>query len=179
MSSLEGNLEVVFQLAAWQLLSGEQEAYEETCRLSIAEYAASENARELYLVARMCSLSSRSSIEPQKLVAIASRAAELDPNAWHAHALGLSLLRAGKYEQAIREFERSLAESWLDTANWLGLAIANHAAGRHTEAGEFLQMARQSAQQQLIDLGSRSTISSHDRIACQLLLREAEKLIGK
>ncbi len=73
MSSLEGNLEVVFQLAAWQLLSGEQEAYEETCRLSIAEYAASENARELYLVARMCSLSSRSSIEPQKLVAIASR----------------------------------------------------------------------------------------------------------
>ncbi len=178
-TELKGRLEVVFQLAAWQLLSGEQEAYEVTCSQSFAKYANADNARELYLLARMCSLTSRPSIEPQQLVEIASRAVERDPKAFHVHTLGLCLLRAGEYEQAIREFETSLAKSWLDTADWLGLAIASHAVGRPTEALEFLQMARQSTAQQLNDLGSRSRVHPHDRIACQLLLREAETLIGK
>jgi tetratricopeptide (TPR) repeat protein len=172
-------LEVVFQLAAYQVLRGDEEAYENGCRQMFSEHADSDNARNMYLVARMCSLVRRPPVSPTKVVELAARAAGSETTAWYQHTLGLSLLRTGDHRRAIEEFGRSLALSGGDPLNQLALALAHHAAGDTDEARKLFQEMKELLDPTAFDLGWSTPLHPHDRIACELLLREAEAVIGQ
>ena len=71
-------LEIVFQQAAWDLLSNRQDDYEKTCRESAAQYADSTETTALYLVARTAALTKRPVVDTEQLVKMASRVVEAD-----------------------------------------------------------------------------------------------------
>jgi tetratricopeptide (TPR) repeat protein len=167
-------LEFLFQYVAWNLLSNRQAEYEKCCGEIAARYAESTDPRTLYLVARMGALAHAPAIERGQLVQMASRAVAGQPVPWHQHTLGLCLLRDGQEEAAIVQFNRSLAETWFAPINWLGLAIAHAAQGRVSESQDWLKKAQDWIEQNPLD--AKAELHPHDRIACQLLLREAETL---
>jgi tetratricopeptide (TPR) repeat protein len=170
-------LEIVFQQAAWDLWSSRQGDYEETCREIAAQYADSTETTTLYLVARTAAVTKRPVVDTEQLVKMASRVVEGDQSAWYQHTLALCLLRDGRADAAIKRFHQSLEQTWSGApANWLGLALAHAAAQHDSEAQEWLRKAQDWFRENPLDL--TSTLHPHDRIECQLLLREAEERIG-
>ena len=171
-------LEVLYQHSAWNLSSNRQAEYESNCREIAAQFAESTDPRTLHLVARVGALANDPAIETEQLVQMARRSVEASPAPWHQHTLGLCLLRDRQEQAAIEQFNRSLAQTWGGAPlNWLGLAIAHSADGRVSESQEWLKKAQDWIGQNPLD--SKSKLHPHDRIACQLLLREAEQLIGQ
>jgi tetratricopeptide (TPR) repeat protein len=117
-------------------------------------------------------------VETKQLVDMATRAVEADTTAWRQHTLGLCLLRDGQADTAIEWFNRSLTENWPGApVNWLGLAIAHSAGGRDSQAQDWLKKAQEWFGQNPLD--PTSELPPTDRIECQLLLREAEQLLGE
>ena len=179
-TALEGPaaLELLCQLAAWNLSSNHRGEYQKICREVAARYADSTEARTLCLVARAAALTDQPVVDTKQLVKMASRAVQGAPTPWGQHTLGLCLLRDGQELPAIEQFNQSLGQNWLGVPlNWLGLAIAHSAAGRDTEAQEWLGKAQEWFEENPLDL--TSNLSPGNRIACQLLLREAEQLIER
>jgi tetratricopeptide (TPR) repeat protein len=171
---------VTFQHAAWNLLLNRRAEYEKICREAASKCADSENLREVELVARAAALTNEPVLPTEKLVEMASRVVEAAPTPWREHALGLCLLRDGQADAAIARFNSSLDQKrWNNgvQANWLGLAIAHAAEGRVSEAQDWLRKAQEWFAQNPLD--PTSGLHPVDRIECQLLLREAEQLLGK
>jgi Flp pilus assembly protein TadD len=109
---------------------------------------------------------------------MASRVVEPQPQPWREHTLGLCLLRDGQADAAIERFHSSLDKKSWDNgvqANWLGLAIAHAAGGRVSEARDWLRKAEEWFAQNPLDPASE--LYPVDRIECELLLREAERLL--
>jgi tetratricopeptide (TPR) repeat protein len=175
VTALDGRM--MLQDAAWNLLLDRQSEYEKACREAIARYASSTNPEELGSTARAAALADDPVISAAQLVDMARRAVAIEPTAWHQHVTGLCLLREGKAAEAIHWFHQSLDQTWRNGApvNWLGLAIAHSIAGDHSESRDWLRKARAWFADHPLDL--TSNLPSPDRIECQLLLREAEKLI--
>jgi Flp pilus assembly protein TadD len=154
--------------------------YEKICREAASKYADTENLSELDLVARAAALTNEPVLETEQLVEMASRVVEAQPQPWREHTLGLCLLRDGQADAAIERFKSSLDKKSWDNgmqANWLGLAIAHAASGRVSEARDWLRKAQEWFAQN--PLSPASELHPVDRIECQLLLREAEQLLGK
>jgi serine/threonine protein kinase/tetratricopeptide (TPR) repeat protein/DNA-binding beta-propeller fold protein YncE len=168
---------VNFQHAAWNLLMNRRGEYERVCREAAARCSDSTDAQRLDLTARAAVLTNEPCIETKQLVDMATRAVEVDPTAWRQHTLGLCLLRDGQTDAAIEWFNRSLAQSWPGApVNWLGLAIAHSVGGRDSQAQDWLKKAQEWFEQHPLD--PTSELPPPDRIECELLLREAEQLLG-
>jgi hypothetical protein len=86
-------------------------------------------------------------------------------------------LRAGQEDAAIEQYNLSLAEDWKgEPLSWLGLAIAYAKAERQDESIDWRRKAQDWIQEHPLDLTSE--LNPNLRMACQLLLREAEQLTG-
>ena len=115
----------------------------------------------------------------------AQQAVTDDPKPWIHHAGGRPY-RAGQYERTVEHCQTSLksGDNWGgDVLNWLLLAMAHARLGNADEARHWLDKAVQ-----WIDHASEGkpkearfylpVPSGCDRLEVQLLLREAEVLIG-
>jgi tetratricopeptide (TPR) repeat protein len=173
------DLEVVFQHAAWLLFTGDREAYRRLCSRSLERFPqARDPLRTAYVLVRMCSLDVKPAIDPERLTQLSQQA--VNPAPHHRHALGLVAYRVGRFDEAISQFQQSLAWSppWAgNVTNWLGMALALHRSGRRDEARTWLEKAHGALAQNPVNLDS--PMHPHDRIACRLLLREAEEVLGK
>ena len=90
----------------------------------------------------------------------------------HRHALALVYLRGKEYQKAITTVRTATTRdpNWMPGLNQLVLALANHGLGRSEEARRRLAEAK-----------NKKPVSidhHHDRWAYEVLLREAEPLIG-
>jgi tetratricopeptide (TPR) repeat protein len=164
--------------ASQSLLANRRDEYEQICRDLAGAYADSDDPDTLRRVARAAALSSQPVIEGGRLVEIAGRAVAGNPVAQNQSTLGLCLLRDGQADAAIEQFARSLGQNWdAEPLSWLGLAIAHAKVGRDDEATDWLHKAQRWFQKHPLDLTSE--FGPNPRLACQLLLREAEQLSGK
>jgi tetratricopeptide (TPR) repeat protein len=96
----------------------------------------------------------------------------------------------GRYEEAVEQLRKSDASDWDrgKGCNLLGISLAYFRDGRLDEARSYLKRAQawcKSRKVETLDLGLSEwwwpyggDIGPHDRIAAQLLLREAEELLG-
>jgi tetratricopeptide (TPR) repeat protein len=156
---------------------GRRSEYEQLCSQMITEYADAEDTRGTYLAARAASLGSEPVVDAEQLAAMALRAVESEPNAGRRHTLGLCLLRQGKLEQSIACLNQALDDTARDSPRtWLALAIAHAKAGQEQEAQEWF--ARFQVWVERHPLDATRELQPPNRIECQLLWREAERLFA-
>jgi WD40 repeat protein/tetratricopeptide (TPR) repeat protein len=140
------------------------------------------------LLAWVCCLAPEALPDFSDPLRLAGRAASLDKKSYpFARAYGAALYRAGKYEEAVGQLNvaRQLRESPSPSV-WLFLAMAHHRCQRPEQAREWLARARSwiadARKRAATPLASPPGISWErlpwtERVALELLQREAEKLI--
>jgi serine/threonine protein kinase/Flp pilus assembly protein TadD len=175
-----GWLEIAFQDAAWLLLTGDRPGYRRLCAESLAQFGQTTDPRPAYLLARLCGLEVEPAANLDQLTHLARLAVDVMPAHCHFHGLGLIDYRAGRTDEAIRRFRQSMDDKppWEgNVLNQIGMALAFHKAGRGDEARTWLEKGRRMIAENPLDLTSK--MHPHDLRAAQLLLREAEELLGK
>ncbi|HEV3260827.1 MAG TPA: protein kinase, partial [Gemmataceae bacterium] len=129
------------------ILAGDTEGYGRACARMRERFGRTEDVRAAYLVARVCGLGRRGVPEPARSVRLANLAVKADPKApWYLHTLGLAEYRAGRFDQAIQQLQKSMDTDprWPgQVVNWLVLAMAHHRLGHADEARRWLDKADQ------------------------------------
>jgi serine/threonine protein kinase/Flp pilus assembly protein TadD len=166
------------------LLADDTDAYRQQCARALDEVGDTAEARTAYLVARTCALAPDAVTDPAKLVEMAERAVQFRPEPHYLHTLGLAYYRAGQFDKAIELLHRSMKGNWrAHAANWLVLAMAHQRLGHAEEARKWFDKAVQWLDK--TDPGPFSntavalqSLHQHDSLACMVLRREAEALLG-
>src|SRR5262249_35883971 len=136
-----------WQTRAWvELATGDLPAWRETCRQLFALNREGPDqtfiSRATTIVYTAC-LGSDSGIDPKKLIALAERVSQKDPQWGLRENLGAALYRAGRAEDAVRELERVAKEQGKGGTLWTKffLAMAYHQLGHTDKAREWRQKA--------------------------------------
>jgi tetratricopeptide (TPR) repeat protein len=143
-----------------------------------------------YVLARCGSLASGALDDPGRLVRWAEPLVAADPKAaWSRHALGLADLRAGRYQEAVRQFEQSMkdAPTWPDEApilNGLGLALAHYHLGHVAEARRRFEEIQDQLERKESEFANKTAhplppMAVPDWLEALILRREAESLLGR
>jgi tetratricopeptide (TPR) repeat protein len=183
---LESDLEQSCEHASLLLLQGDNEGYRQVCRRVLRRWGQSQNAQELYLVARTLALAPHDVAEPAKAVVLLETVVAVHPRgAWYRHTLAVALYRAGRFEQSVERGQKSMKDdpAWQGhVVNWLLLALAKHRLGQDAEARAWLEKAVQWIEQASkahpgSALRRLPVPSLSDHLEVLLLRREAEQLL--
>lgn len=170
--------EVWFELAAVQLLAGDEAAYRDVCR-SMLEQCEPLGLRK-FLVARACTLAPI----PEDELALASRIGtdeiEHHPTShWALTLRGALLCRGGRPSEAIPAFMQSIeadSDPVRAVINWVWLARASLDLGERDEAREWLAKAGDWLDQ---STGIPERIHLHNWLEAQILRREVESDLAR
>jgi tetratricopeptide (TPR) repeat protein len=172
---LEGT---AFRLAGLQAQLGDADGYRRTCADLLGRFVQTKNPRNAYLLARICLLAPDGVTDRAIPVRLSERALTANPEyGWYLHTLALADYRDGRFDKAINLAQRSMETDPLWAAhivNWLVLSMAHHRLDHAEEAHQWLDKARR---EMPTDPAGVLPLHWHDRIACQLLLREAEGVL--
>jgi tetratricopeptide (TPR) repeat protein len=103
--------DVMFRWALLQLADRDQVGYRATCADLLKRYGHTESADMAYWIALACVAGENAVDDPEKVVALARRAAAGDPrNPSPKAVLGAALYRAGRTEEAIATLTRALPQ---------------------------------------------------------------------
>jgi tetratricopeptide (TPR) repeat protein len=175
--------ELLGRCAPLLLLDSDSKGYRRLCVRVMTMYGNFNEPRTAFLVARICSLAPDAVPVPTRLVQLAGRAVKAQPEPHHIHVLGLALYRNGQFQEAIRQLNRSIEGNWkANAANWLVLAMAHHRLGHADEARKWFDRAVRwmddTDDAPRNPVASLATLHRHDSLACLVLRREAEALLG-
>jgi tetratricopeptide (TPR) repeat protein len=130
-----------YDLPWLQLLAGDAAGYRHTCQELVRHLGTSGSVHDRCFVAWAGTLADRSGLDPRQAVSWAEEAAA-DYPPWQHHVLGLSLYRAGRFQQAIQALQASLqAGGHAEIMSWPVLAMAHHRLGHAAEARRWLDKA--------------------------------------
>ena len=178
------NPEAIAGWAPLLLLADHTDTYRQLCARVIGKIGDTKDPRTAYLVARICALAPDAVPDPTKLVEIAERAVQAEPVPHHHHTLGLAHYRAGQFDKAIEQLQKSSEGNWrANAANWLVLAMAHQRLGHADEARHWFDKAVQWIDNSGLESPRNSvdplrSLHPHDSVACMVLRREAETLLG-
>jgi tetratricopeptide (TPR) repeat protein len=158
------------------LIAGRTDEYRQACLDMLDRADRSGQPHEAYFAARTCLLAPEAIADPIRALELAKQARSDSPQPpWFIYTLGMAHLRAGELEEAARRFLEALdvTPTWeAHFLNWLGLALAQHQRGESVEARQSFGKA--------VELMERHPgLYVLDRLEGQLLLCEAEQLLGK
>jgi tetratricopeptide (TPR) repeat protein len=162
-----------FEYAALLLLNDDEPGYREFTEWAINKAGAKPEPFTAYALARMNSLVPRPVAEPARAIAWAKQAVDSGSTAWFVHALGLAHLRAGQWNEAVKQFEESNA-AWGKPMNLLGMAIVDFRRNRTDAARARLNEAIEA-----FPTPGDGQWGPADRVEMYLLRREAEALAKK
>ena len=167
------------------LMAGDNEAYEKACADVLEQFGDFPGHLNRYVAARACLLAPSDAAKPAQLISLAEQAVAGDRQARYLHLLALAHYRAGRYDKAVESLDEAVkAEpTWRGcVTNWLVLAMAHHRLGHGEQARQWLHKAETWVDTTLADRRFASygyLLHPHDWLACHLLLREAQSLIGE
>jgi tetratricopeptide (TPR) repeat protein len=174
---------VWFEYAAVLLLSGDRPGYAKACARMVERCGKASDLRA-YHVARACTLAPDAVADPSlpgKLAEEELKAKEF----WSLTEKGALHYRAGRFNQAVPLFERSLrADPKFGRAvvNWLWLALAEQRLGNAEEARRWLTKAQAWLDQYGDGLPARADekqgLHLHNWLEAHILRAEAEALLG-
>ena len=171
----------LFEYACLLLLADENDEYDRLCK-QLAELPTHSQASVVpYVKSRTCGIGSVTGVNPQQLIEWAESAVDSNSNAWTLHVSGLAYFRAGDFQRAIEELERSNELEWNKLSiiqNWLVLAMAHSHLRQQQQAWQWLQRANEA----MVKVGAGgpsawSNTYAPDWLALRLLHRQAEDLI--
>jgi serine/threonine protein kinase/Flp pilus assembly protein TadD len=178
------NPELLARCAPMLLLADDTDTYRRLCGRMIGQLGDTQEPRTAYLVARIGALAPDAVPDPSKLVQIAERAVRAEPMPHYVHTLGLAHYRDGQFDTAIKQLHKSIEGNWsANAANWLVLAMAHQRLGHADEARQWFDKAvrwidntDREAPRHSVD--ALQSLHRHDSLACMVLRREAETLLG-
>ena len=171
----------LFEYACLLLLADENDEYDRLCK-QLAELPTHSQAWLVpYVKSRTCGIDPVTGVNPQQLIEWAEAAVARNTQAWTVHVSGLAYFRAGDFERAIEELERSNELEWNKLSiiqNWLVLAMAHSHLRQQQQAWQWLQRANEA----MVKVGAGGTSAwsntyAPDWLALRLLHRQAEDLI--
>jgi tetratricopeptide (TPR) repeat protein len=171
-----------FEYAALRLIVGDTPGYEAFLRQARSRVEDNSDPFVDYVLARMCTLSARTAIEPGQVIRWAEAAVTRDRGAATLYTLGMAHFRSGHFEEAIRWFTEPGVETWggLGTMQiQLGLAMTHHRRGDVAKARTLLNEVERSWS--VIDRDrTDGAVKAYviDWLAYQPLWKEARALIG-
>jgi serine/threonine-protein kinase len=174
-----------FEYAAVLLLSGDRLGYNQASVHMVAAFGKPGGPRA-YHVARACTLAPDAVTDPSLPGRLA--ATELEANTkqfWSLTEQGALANRAGRFEESVALFERSVEANSTPGAavvNWLWLALANQRLGKTDEARRWLNKAQTWLDQYREGMPPRAEqnlgLHLHNWLEANVLRREAEELIA-
>jgi serine/threonine-protein kinase len=174
-----------FEYAAVSLLTGDRPGYARACAHMI-ETSKKAGGPRSYLVARACTLAPDAVTEAALPGRLAAK--ELKENAgqfWSLTEQGALAYRAGRFQEAVPLFERSLeadAKPGRAVLNWLWLALTNHRLDKAEEARRWLGKAQAWLDQYRdgmpADAEEKVGLHLHNWLEAHVLRREAEALLA-
>src|SRR5262249_39008692 len=103
------NMELAYVQALLRLRAGDLDGYRELFRKAIPAFGDTPSRETANTIAWTGSLASQSPLDPARLVALAERAVAAAPGAAaELNSLGAALIRATRYEEAVKTLERAL-----------------------------------------------------------------------
>jgi serine/threonine protein kinase/tetratricopeptide (TPR) repeat protein len=157
------------------LLTDDTVTYRRICTGLIEKFRDTNDPYTAYFIARLCALAPDAVSDPAGPVELAERAVRADPSPYFLHTLGLAYYRAGQFDEAIEQLNKSIDGKWnANAANWLVLAMVQHRLGHGNEARKWFDQAARWME----NPDALRSIDRRDSLACQVLRREAETLLG-
>ena len=133
---------IAFRLAWMYAQLGDAEGYRRTCADLLKRFQQTKNARNAYLLARICLLAPGGVVDLAVPLRLSELAVRANPRfGWYLHTRALADCRAGQFDQAIGWAQRSMEAdpAWnAHIVNWLVLSMAHHRLGDAEEAHEWL-----------------------------------------
>jgi tetratricopeptide (TPR) repeat protein len=167
-----------------QLQLKNPKGYRQACVRLVDTWAKGEDAKEAVLVAWTCSAAPDSGAEMARLIAVLEKSNPKDYTS--LRALGSTLYRCGKWQQATEALTKAIASRKQPSpAAWIFLAMAHHQMGKIAEARDWLDKAGK----RVAELRKEApNVNSQDGLALktppwneiltlELSLREAEQLL--
>ncbi|MBI2827574.1 MAG: tetratricopeptide repeat protein [Planctomycetia bacterium] len=175
-------------LALLELADGTHEGYRATCRKLVSAFAADATSQAAAEIAWTCVLAPDAVDDPRQLVEMADRA-RLPPRERRAYEtlLGAALYRAGRFEEAISHLAEGLRlqekpDPLASTAHdagrtWAGDAFLSMAYARLGEADKARIVLDRAVNSSPPSAQDEKRLLRRDRIARDVLIREAQQLI--
>jgi serine/threonine protein kinase/WD40 repeat protein len=167
--------------ALFRKATGDEAGYREACRQLLATVeGAVPSPKTANTVAWSCALGPSSIEDYTRAIELAGHAVSGHPEIDRLNTLGAVLYRAGRFEEAIRQLERSISAHGAGGTPYdaLFLAMAHHRVGHSSTAKDWLRRAAGPAPVAQRKPGSVGPSSWVPHIEVELLLREAQALIG-
>jgi tetratricopeptide (TPR) repeat protein len=160
-----------------QLASRDTAAYRQTCADALGRWGAAGDSHTAVLLVWTCAVAAESGVDAERLVRLAQQLVSATPTEYLcARALGAALVRAGRYEEAVRELERAASLNAEAPISWLLLAISHHRLGHAAEARSWFDRASRRIERFKV-ASAWQAIPWHERLGIELLHREAEALL--
>jgi serine/threonine protein kinase/Flp pilus assembly protein TadD len=171
-----------FILAASLLLSGDAKGYRRTCSESLVFFDPEKNPQSVYEIVCACGLAPDSVSDSIIPVQLMERCVAKEHHAYFLYALGLAHYRAGHFNEAITQLEKSKRTNptWdRDTClNGFVLAMAHHRLGHLDDARRFLNETKGWLDDSRRGRGpSYFPMHSLAWLSCLILTQEAEAMI--
>jgi tetratricopeptide (TPR) repeat protein len=169
------------------LLKDDLAGYGRVCKNLLSRFNDPQNPDDLYMLTRILTLAPNDFFEPVKAVKWAKMAVVAHPQRpWYLHTLAVAHYRAGQFAEALEQCHESIKVDggWGgDVLNELLLAMAYKRLAHGDEARQWLEKAKQTFDKRRKEKPHESPAdmpvpSWGDRLEVDLLLREAEALIG-
>jgi formylglycine-generating enzyme required for sulfatase activity/serine/threonine protein kinase len=126
------------------LLAGKPDEYARLSRAAIEMHGKADDGNTNYLLARGTCLSPDPLVPPSQILSWAERGFNDDPKPWRQRVIGLAQLRAGMFEEAIRNFEQASTGGQDESGqilNLLGLALVYAQMGNESASHQHLERA--------------------------------------
>jgi serine/threonine protein kinase/tetratricopeptide (TPR) repeat protein len=184
---LNGWAAIVHELAALDLLAGNEAGYRELCRAGAMKDVSTDNPFVLSALSRACTLRPDTLSDHSIPLTMARQSVARHPRmAWFLYSLGMAQYRAGLHEQAVQTLKKSLEvqPTWVGRGqNYAVLALACHALGREAEAAQWLRQTNSWFEETNRSLavqkfGFAASYYLSDWLSAQVLLIEAEKRLA-
>jgi tetratricopeptide (TPR) repeat protein len=174
-----GDVGVAYRHALLCLRAGDREGYRRACDRFLESVGPAPGAATANTVAWTCVLAPGAS-DAARIVSLAERAVATDPKS-HAflNTLAAALYRAGRFEEALGKLDAAVQAHGRggDPEDCLFLAMAHHRLGRAAEARHWLAEAVRGLDRAAQSPPPEATLPWTQRLAGELLRREAEGLL--
>jgi WD40 repeat protein len=178
----------LWMLAGGLVLTEQNEEYRRFCQELLRRHAAGFTGYSPNAIARACLLGALPITEARTALKLAHAADFFGfqkNDEWHRRVLATAHFRAGNGKEAIRRhteiLKRNSSDAPVNVLSWLVLAMAHHRAGEAEAGRKYLDRATGWIDQAVANWPKESLapggLALHDWVECQVLRREAERLI--